>query len=82
MSDYYETDMAVYIRATAQDVSAALKSAREKFGQTERIYRAGAPKNEFAFLTPVMKIRDANQKILELGEEGIHVISKVRIGDL
>ena len=82
VSDYYETDMAVYIRATAQDVFAAIESAKEKFGEVERIYRAGAPKNEFAFLTPVMKIRQIDQKILEFGEEGIHVISKIRIGDL
>ncbi len=79
---YGETVFSVYIRAQADDTGAALEKVKGFFTDVKPLTRNGAPKNEFAFTTGNMKSSDIENAVKAAGENGIRILSKIRISDL
>lgn len=80
---YEESVIPVYIRAHAQDADAAAAQAEKLFGGIRRLYRDGAPEEEFAFVTNgEFPIHEIGKKVDSLKQAGVTVDSIVRISDL
>lgn len=74
---YDESISAMYVRANG-----SIKTAQSVFSKITQLHRENAPENEIAFTTDEMKIKDFNEKIKELKENGVEVLNTIRIGDL
>lgn len=74
---YDESVSAMYVRANG-----SIKTAQSVFNKITQLHRENAPENEIAFTTDEMKIKDFNEKIKELKENGVEVLNTIRIGDL
>lgn len=74
---YDESISAMYVRANG-----SIKTAQSVFNKITQLHRENAPENEIAFTTSEMKIKDFNEKIKELKENGVEVLNTIRIGDL
>ncbi len=74
--DRSEYETSFYIRAKGGK-ALALKSAEEIFGDISILNRAGAPEDEFAFVTPVDKEGVLEEKLAKL--ENIEILSKIRV---
>ncbi len=74
---YDESISAMYVRANG-----SIKTAQSVFNKITQLHRENAPENEIAFTTGEMKIKDFNEKIKELKENGVEVLNTIRIGDL
>lgn len=74
---YDESISAMYVRANG-----SIKTAQSVFNKITQLHRENAPENEIAFTTGEMKIKEFNEKIKELKENGIEVLNTIRIGDL
>lgn len=74
---YDESVSAMYVRANG-----SIKTAQSVFNKITQLHRENAPENEIAFTTGEMKIKDFNEKIKELKENGVEVLNTIRIGDL
>lgn len=74
---YDESISAMYVRANG-----SIKTAQSVFNKITQLHRENAPENEIAFTTDEMKIKDFNEKIKELKENGVEVLNTIRIGDL
>ncbi len=74
---YDESISAMYVRANG-----SIKTAQSVFNKITQLHRENAPENEIAFTTDKMKIKDFNEKIKELKENGVEVLNTIRIGDL
>ena len=77
--DYKDSVTAVYIRANGEN---ALAQAEKVFGEVEVINKADAPAGEVAFVTKQLPYGEVLNKISALEENGVKVLSKIRIGDL
>lgn len=83
VAPYEESSIAVYVRAQAADSDAAFEAAQKKFGAVRRLYRTNASEEEFAFVTGnVLPVSDIKAKLCELKQEGVKVLSMIRISDL
>ena len=84
VSDYEESVIPVYMRATApgMDDETAVGIADELFGGVRRLYRDNAPREEIAFVTKELPLREIKRLRDELEHRGVSVISMVRISDL
>ena len=67
----------MYVRAIGD-----IKVAKAVFGQVSQLKRKNAPESELAFTTEAMKVKEFNEKIAQLKENGVEVINTIRIGDL
>lgn len=74
---YDESVSAMYVRANG-----SIKTAQSVFNKITQLHRENAPENEIAFTTDEMKIKEFNEKIKELKENGVEVLNTIRIGDL
>lgn len=74
---YDESISAMYVRANG-----SIKTAQSVFNKITQLHRENAPENEIAFTTGEMKIKEFNEKIKELKENGVEVLNTIRIGDL
>lgn len=74
---YDESISAMYVRANG-----SIKTAQSVFNKITQLHRENAPEYEIAFTTGEMKIKDFNEKIKELKENGVEVLNTIRIGDL
>lgn len=74
---YDESVSAMYVRANG-----SIKTAQSVFNKITQLHRENAPENEIAFTTGEMKIKEFNEKIKELKENGVEVLNTIRIGDL
>lgn len=74
---YDESVSAMYVRANG-----SIKTAQSVFNKITQLHRENAPENEIAFTTNEMKIKEFNEKIKELKENGVEVLNTIRIGDL
>lgn len=74
---YDESISAMYVRANG-----SIKTAQSVFNKITQLHRENAPENEIAFTTDEMKIKDFNEKIKGLKENGVEVLNTIRIGDL
>ena len=79
---YTKSESAMFIRLQTEDENAAVTKAKELFGDIEIIKTKEPLENEFAIATPVISLEDCENKISELENAGIKVLSKLRIGDL
>jgi homoserine dehydrogenase len=79
---YSNTIMSVYVRAESNNTKLAFEKATELFIGVKPLIRNGAKENEFAFTTGDMKESDIEKAIKALEDNGIKVLSKIRISDL
>ena len=79
---YANTIMSVYVRAESNNTKLAFEKATELFIGVKPLTRNGAKENEFAFTTGDMKESDIEKAIKALEDNGIKVLSKIRISDL
>lgn len=79
---YEETSYPVFIRAEADDRQAVFGMASELFRNPRVIVRANAAENELAFVTDEMTVKEQQNAIARLEENGVKVMSKIRISDL
>ncbi|HCI59258.1 MAG TPA: homoserine dehydrogenase, partial [Ruminococcus sp.] len=76
---YTESKTAVYVRIKGEN---ALDKAEKIFGAISVIKREDVPADEAAFVTTEMPYGDITEKIEALKNEGVEVLSTIRIGDL
>lgn len=69
--DYKETEISFYIRANGDKAE-----AEKAFGEVQYLSRENAPANEFAFVTPVAKEKELDEKLSTMSTE---ILSKIRI---
>lgn len=81
VQDYLEDEIAMFVRAQAQDGD-GLKKAASVFGEIVPLARKAAEAGEFAFVTKTMKEREIQEKVSELEKLGVKVLAEIRIGDL
>lgn len=74
---YEQSVSAMYVRAIGD-----IKVAKAVFGEVSKLQRNNAPDNEIAFTTNAMTVKEFNEKLAQLGENGVEVINTIRIGDL
>lgn len=66
VEDYLEYETALYIRGYAKNSADSLINIREAFGGVKTLEREGAPENEIAFVTSVMKEKELREILSEL----------------
>ena len=81
VQDYLEDEIAMFVRAQAQDGD-GLKKAASVFGEVVPLARKAAEPGEFAFVTKAIKEREIQEKVSELEKLGAKVLAEIRIGDL
>lgn len=74
---YEQSVSAMYVRALGD-----IKTAKAVFGDVTQLKRKNAPENELAFTTTEMSVKDFDEKIAQLKENGVEIINTIRIGDL
>ncbi len=66
VEDYLEYETALYVRGYAKNPADSLINIREAFGGVKTLGRNGAPSNEIAFITPVMKEKELREILSDL----------------
>ncbi len=74
--NHKDVETAYYVRATGDKIF-ALKNAEEVFGNISILTRENAPEDEFAFVTPVAKEAELDEKLDKISN--INVVSKIRV---
>lgn len=74
---YEQSVSAMYVRAIGD-----IKTAKAVFGDVNQLKRKNAPENELAFTTTEMSVKEFNEKIAQLKENGVEIINTIRIGEL
>lgn len=77
--DYKDSVTAMYVRVKGEN---ALAKAENIFGTVTTIAKADAPADELAFVTTEMPYGEFTDKCATLANEGVEVLSTIRIGDL
>ncbi|MDR1806048.1 MAG: homoserine dehydrogenase [Clostridium sp.] len=77
VKDYLDCETALLVRASSDDVPAALASAESVFGGIRQLSREGVPEGEFAFITPKDTERALRAKLSSL--LGVKPLSCIRI---
>lgn len=77
--DTNDSVTAMYVRADGTD---ALAKAENIFGNVSTITKNDAPENEVAFVTEKMPFGEFSEKSKALENDGVKIISSIRIGDL
>ncbi len=77
VADYREDVFAFYVRLLSTD-SAAVPLPEG----ARRIYRDGAPENEYAFVTPVMTVASLEKLLCDYDAQGIKRLAALRIAEL
>ena len=77
--DTNDSVTAMYVRADGTD---ALAKAENIFGNVSTITKNDAPENEAAFVTEKMPFGEFSEKSKALENDGVKILSSIRIGDL
>ncbi len=77
--DTNDSVTAMYVRADGID---ALAKAENIFGNVSTITKNDAPENEVAFVTEKMPFGEFSEKSKALENDGVKILSSIRIGDL
>ncbi|MDO4829904.1 MAG: homoserine dehydrogenase [Clostridia bacterium] len=77
--DTNDSVTAMYVRANGTD---ALAKAENIFGNVSTITKNDAPENEVAFVTEKMPYGEFSEKSKALENDGVKILSSIRIGDL
>ena len=81
VEDYMEDSVAMYVRASSDDVSLALMNADKLFEGVTRLVRRNADTREFAFVTKKMPEKDIHANLKALSKLGVDVLNTIRLGD-
>ena len=79
VADYLDMPTALYVRGRAQQKQQVISSAEKAFGEIKLLKRAGAPEDEFAFVTPAASERALRTQLETL--LGAEIISTIRVTD-
>lgn len=74
--NHKDVETAYYVRATGDKIF-ALRNAEEIFGNISILTRENAPENEFAFVTPIAKEAELDEKLSKISN--INILSKIRV---
>lgn len=77
--DYLDRELSLYVRASSNNVSDCIDEIRSSIGDVTVLSRKDAPKNEFAFITPVTKERVLREKLDKINS--IELLSVIRVTD-
>ena len=80
VEDYLENEVALYVRAVAEDEEKAYSEIEKAFGSVEKLSRKDAVSGEVAFVTPVLKEKEIRAKLS--GLNCMEVQNTIRIGDV
>lgn len=78
VASHFENETSLYVRATAACAEKAKADIETSFGSVTYLNRENQPSDEIAFVTPVMKEKELNEKLSELE---INLITTIRITD-
>ncbi len=80
---YEETVYPIYIRVgSTLNKQAVFEKVSALFKNTRSIVRTNAPENEFAFVTDDMSVSEQINALSALENDGVKILSKIRISDL
>ena len=80
---YEETVYPIYIRVgSTLDKQAVFEKVSGLFRNARSIVRTNAPENEFAFVTDDMTVSEQINALSALENDGVKILSKIRIADL
>lgn len=79
VEDYRAYETAMYYRVQCASREQAEQAAKEAFGEIIPLYRAGAPAEEFAFVTPLAAEEIIDQKAEDFSARGFVVRSRIRV---
>lgn len=81
VEDYKENETAMYVRASGSDDDEVMDAAEKIFGSLERLTRKAPDAGECAFITPVMKEKELDEKIRQLENTGAKILGKIRVSE-
>lgn len=79
--DYKEAELAKYVRAECESREDCEKLIEREFGQVTLLSRKNCPKNEIAFVTPIMTEGKIDDNIAKLEDSGMKILSTIRVLD-
>ncbi len=79
---YNKSETSVYLRFCAEDPESALIKVKDLFGDIRVLSIENKAENEFAVITPKLSIDKISDCLSKLNNDGVTVLSKIRIGDL
>lgn len=79
--DYKQVETAKYVRLSCKDSEAVFKLVEKVFGKVERLLRKGGKNDELAFITPVLREAEIDNRLSKLEAEGLKVLSTIRVMD-
>ena len=82
VSPYEDSVISVYIRAAAENDHKGLRIAEKAFGKVKRLVRSDAPESEFAFVTEPKSVMEINACCEAMKDQGVEVLSMIRLSDL
>ena len=82
VEDYLLNDVAMFVRAQADEEESAFKNVQKIFGGVTRLSRKNGKSGEVAFVTGTMQEKELVAKLSQLETLGIHIMNTIRIGDL
>ena len=82
VSPYEDSVISVYIRAVSENDHKGLRIAEKAFGKVKRLVRSDAPESEFAFVTEPKSVMEINACCEAMKDQGVEVLSMIRLSDL
>jgi len=82
VEDYLLNNVAMFVRAKAEDEDLAFKNINQIFDGVARLSRTKPEQGEIAFVTNQMQEKEIVAKLSELSTLGITVVNTIRIGEL
>lgn len=79
--NYKEAELAKYVRIEYESIDDAKKLIEGEFGQVTLLSRKNCPKNEIAFVTPIMTDGKIDEHINKLKDSGMKILSTIRVLD-
>lgn len=79
---FEKSKYSMYVLVNAVDPDASFALANELFGDSQRLARENAEKNELAFVTPVLSYADFTAAVEKLEQSGAKVVTSIRIAEI
>lgn len=80
--DHSEALHRMYCYVKADNSGKAIELIREKFGQIQLLTRPGEPKQDIAFVTKEMTLKDANKMLADLECKGIKLVNSLPVANI
>ncbi|MEG1630850.1 MAG: homoserine dehydrogenase [Hydrogenoanaerobacterium sp.] len=78
VADYENLPVKLYVRVGYDNFDKALKVINDVIGRVKPIYRSGV-EDEFAFIFKARTEKEAKKMLLELSDEGLTVLGRIRV---